>query len=109
MGVDPEPDGFCVVFGIEVRDRDRYARYRSQMRPILEQHGGIFAWDFHVSRAERGEHWINRLFAIRFPDRAARERFFSDGRYRAVRREFFELSVGRVAALAEFDASRDCA
>ena len=100
-----DASGHLLVMGLEVTDRDGYARYRAGMRPILASYGGSFRYDFEVAAVLEapGEARLNRVFAIAFPDREARRRFFDDPRYRAVRAEHFEPSVGAIATIAEAD------
>jgi uncharacterized protein (DUF1330 family) len=90
-----------VMMGLEVTDAVAYGRYRSAMAPILATYGGSFGCDFLVAAVLEGDPRINRVFALSFPDRAARERFLADESYRAVRAELFEPAVGRVVRLAE--------
>lgn len=96
---------FETIVGLQVRDREGYARYRAGMTPILRSHGGGFRYDFVVSETleSEAEHPINRVFAIHFPDRAAKERFFADPAYLKVRKEFFEPSVSARVTIAEYD------
>lgn len=99
-----EPDRYTILMGLEVRDEVAYSRYRSGMTPILESCGGGFAYDFSIAAVLKGDERINRVFAITFPDRAARARFFEDERYKAVRSEHFEPAVGARVVLAEFES-----
>ena len=46
---------------------------------------------------------INRVFTIRFPDRATADRLFADPAYLAVRGALFEPAVSHVTTLATFD------
>jgi hypothetical protein len=48
---------------------------------------------------------VNQVFTIDFPDRSARQRFFADARYLAVRAAHFEAAVAGVEILAELEAS----
>ncbi len=90
------------LFGLEVTDDAGYARYRENMGPILARYGGEFGCDFVVARVLRGpSSRINRVFTILFPDREARERFFADEEYRAVRARWFAPSVGAAEVLEE--------
>jgi uncharacterized protein (DUF1330 family) len=91
-----------VWVGLEVTDEALYARYRAGMMPILVEHGGRFDHDFVVSRVlvSTGSDRINRVFALSFPDRAARARFFGDERYRRVRAACFDPAVASRAELA---------
>jgi uncharacterized protein (DUF1330 family) len=97
--------------GLEVRDRERYARYREGMTPILERYGGRFDHDFVVAQVLRstGSPRINRVFAISFPGVEARARFYADASYRLVRAEHFEPAVVSIDELgaAGAAASRD--
>jgi uncharacterized protein (DUF1330 family) len=87
--------------GLEVTNPARYARYRAGIAPILTAHGGRFEHDFEVSKVLRSgaSGRINRVFALSFPDAAARARFFADEHYRRVRAEWFEPSVASVEEL----------
>jgi len=94
-----------ILVGLSVKDETGYQRYREGMLPILEAHGGSFGYDFRVSAVlrSRADHDINRVFTIRFPDRAARDAFFSNDAYRAVRSQFFDASVEGVTQLAAYE------
>ena len=94
---------FEMTVGLLVVDHDRYAQYRAEMTPLLEAAGGKFRYDFEVARTLKSEagHEINRVFVIQFPDRAGRERFFSDPRYLEIRGRLFESSVRGTAILTE--------
>jgi uncharacterized protein (DUF1330 family) len=90
------------LFGLEVTDEAGYARYRQEMTPILQRHGGAFGCDFVVARVLLApSSRINRVFTIMFPDLERRERFFADEEYRAVRARWFAPSVGAVEVLHE--------
>ena len=93
------------IFGLEVVDQIGYARYRSEMVPLMEAAGGTFRYDFDVGRVLRSENeaQINRAFVIRFPDRSASEKFFADPRYLEIRRRLFEPSVNAIVTIAEYD------
>jgi uncharacterized protein (DUF1330 family) len=95
---------FEMLVGLDVADEAIYARYREAMTPILTRYGGGFRYDFEVSRTLRSEvdHRINRVFTIYFADEAARDGFFADARYRAVREQFFTGSVGAMVVIAEY-------
>jgi len=95
---------YAELVAVEVVDRDGYARYRAAMAPILASHGGDFGIDFEIASVIRGPASFppNRVFTIRFPDRAARDRFFADVAYRAVRAAHFVPAVANVVTLAEF-------
>lgn len=91
------------IIGLNVIDAELYQQYRSEMTPLLEAAGGQFAYDFEIARTHRNAsaHEINRLFVIRFPDRAACERYFQDSAYRAIRANYFERAVSGLTVLAE--------
>lgn len=102
-----ESERLVTLFGLEVTDDAGYASYREAMMPILTRHGGAFGCDFVVARVLRGPNErINRVFTIAFPDAAARDRFFADEEYRAVRARWFTPSVGAVEVLEEGTAPR---
>ncbi len=93
-----------ILMAINVIDEKSYGSYRSAMMPILESYGGRFVYDFRVSevvKSATGEE-VNRLFTIRFPDWAARERFFADADYAKVRESLFDRSVASKTIIAEY-------
>lgn len=94
-----------MVFGLDVKDAELYRRYRAEMMPILERHGGAFGYDFVVAQVLRSPTPtpINRVFTIVFPDRAAADRFFTDPAYLAVREAWFTPAVGSVTTIADLD------
>lgn len=91
--------------GLEIRDPETYARYREHMRPILEKYGGHFRYDFWIAETLRSESEkpIERLFALVFPSREAKESFFADPDYKIVKEKYFTPSVASVTTLAEFE------
>lgn len=104
-----EPGAFVLLFALEVADQESYARYRAAMAPILASYGGDFGDDFVVSRVLRGHERVNRVFTMRFPDRAAKDAFFADPSYREVRAEHFEPAVAAVHALGRLVVEGDTA
>lgn len=92
------------IVALRVTDEEGYQRYRDGMTPILASHGGRFRWDFRISEVLQGagDEQLNRLFVLSFPDASAKEAFFSDPAYLAVREEHFDRSVGAVARIAEY-------
>ncbi|HEY8966383.1 MAG TPA: DUF1330 domain-containing protein [Candidatus Methylacidiphilales bacterium] len=94
-----------ILLGLQVSDDALYTRYREAMAPMLALAGGAFRFDFQVAAVlkKQTEAPINRVFAIRFPDRAAKERFFTDPAYLAVRERFFTASVEAVTVLSEYE------
>ncbi len=94
-----------ILVALDVADPPSYQRYREAMTPLLEAAGGSFRYDFEIARTLRSEapHPITRLFAIAFPDRAAREAFFADPDYLAAREQWFVPAVKGVTIVAEYD------
>jgi uncharacterized protein (DUF1330 family) len=95
---------FELMVGLLVVDHEKYAQYRAEMSPLLEAIGGGFRYDFEIARTLKSEakHDINRVFVIQFPDRASRERFFSDPKYIEIRTRLFEKSVQGTSIIAEY-------
>lgn len=93
-----------IVVGLEVVDQEAYARYRTEMGPLLAEAGGTFRYDFAVSSMIHGEVGaaINRAFVIQFPNRSTKERFFADPRYLEIRRRLFEPAVKARVTIAEY-------
>ncbi|MCX6611775.1 MAG: DUF1330 domain-containing protein [Acidobacteria bacterium] len=94
-----------MTVGLNVVDAAVYAEYRAGMTPILEAYGGGFRYDFEVARTLRNEEGreINRVFVLSFPDREAKERFFTDAAYLVVRERLFVSSVAAVTLIAEYE------
>lgn len=96
---------FEMMVAMDIASEDAYAAYRAAMTPILESYGGRFRFDFLVSQALKSEaqHNINRVFALHFPGRDARDAFFADRAYKKVRAEFFDRAVAGRTLIAEYD------
>lgn len=99
MAVDP--DAVTLLIALEVTDEAGYSSYRAGMRPILTEYGGRFGIDVRISEVLEGPvgPGANRLFTIEFPTATAREAFFADDRYRAVRARWFDAAVARIDKL----------
>lgn len=97
---------YQMMVALAVADQDAYAQYRAGMTPLLEASGGAFAYDFEVSRELKpgGDPPINRVFVISFPDKAAKDAFFSDTRYIEIRARHFTRAVARTVRIGEHDA-----
>jgi uncharacterized protein (DUF1330 family) len=85
-----------LLVGLHVTDQEGYTRYRQEMKPMLDVHGGSFTYDFTIDQAlvNCATHPINRLFVISFPSEDARKAFFNDPAYRQVRETWFVPAVG---------------
>jgi uncharacterized protein (DUF1330 family) len=96
---------FEMLVGLQVVDPALYRAYRDAMGPLLAKAGGGFRYDFEIGSTLRSEaaHPITRLFAIHFPDRAARDGFFSDPAYLQVRERYFAGAVRGRTVLAEYE------
>lgn len=94
-----------LLVAMHVVDEDVYRQYRAAMTPILESLGGGFRYDFVVSNALKSEapHPINRVFAIFFPDKKAKEAFYVHPDYVQIKKRFWEPSVAGRTILAEYE------
>lgn len=93
-----------ILVGVQVVDEGTYARYRAEMTPLLETHGGRFVVDVRVAeilRAPPGSPF-NRLFTIRFPSSQQRDAFFAHPDYLAVRAALFQPSVSSIVQLGDY-------
>ena len=93
-----------MLMGLQVADEGTYARYRAEMTPLLEAHGGRFLVDVRVAeilRAPSGSPF-NRLFTIRFPSRRQRDAFFTHPDYLAIRGRLFQPSVSSIVQLGAY-------
>jgi len=95
---------FDLTFGLLLVDHEKYAQYRAEMSPLLEAAGGKFRYDFEIARTLKSEakHDINRVFVIQFPDRATRERFFSNPKFAEIRTRLFDKSVQGMSIIGEY-------
>ena len=93
-----------ILVGLNVTDPGTYAKYREEMTPLLEAHGGSFGLDVWVSEVLRspGDKGFNRLFTIRFPSVEAMETLFSLPEYIEIRKRLFDPSVSTTARLARY-------
>lgn len=93
-----------ILRGVRVIDEAGYARYRAEMAPLLEAHGGRFILDVRVAEILRAPSptTFNRLFTIRFPSVRHRDAFFADPDYLAVCSRLFEPSVSEMARLGDY-------
>src|SRR5262245_24613861 len=92
-----------MTVGLLVTDHEQYAQYRAEIAPLLQASGGRFRYDFEVARTlkREAEHDMNRVFVLQFPDRAGKERFFSDPQYREIRARLYERAVKDTTIIAE--------
>jgi len=96
---------FDMTVGLFVSDQDKYAQYRAEMTPLLQAAGGAFRYDFEVARTLKSEagHDINRVFILRFPDREAKERFFTNQQYLEIRGRLFQPAVAGRITISEHE------
>lgn len=94
-----------IIVALNVTDHETYGRYREGMTPILKAHGGAFRYDFKIEETLKSasDHPITRVFAINFPDRATKEKFFANPDYLAVRGKFYDKSVAGRTIIADYD------
>ena len=97
-----------ILVGVHVIDEAGYARYRTEMTPLLEAHGGRFVLDVRVAEILRASSSVafNRLFAIRFPSARHRDAFFANPDYMAIRARLFEPSVSEMVRLGDYVVGR---
>jgi len=103
-----EMPSFEMLVALQVTDAEKYSQYRQEMTPLLEAAGGRFRYDFEVSRtlrSESGATGFNRVFVIQFPSEEAKDRFFANPEYKAIRARHFEPAVAHVELAASY--SRD--
>ncbi len=102
----PEARRHEIFVELQVRDEAGYSRYREAMRPLLEARGGYFRRDYRVVEVLQGPGSpVNRVFVISFPDAAAKQAFFADEAYRAVRAAFFDAAVESGGVVAAYETA----
>lgn len=94
-----------IMVGLTVSDDKVYADYREAMRPLLEQHGGGFRFDFVVSKVLKADanHPINRVFAIYFKDEENMNLFFGNPEYKKIKAQYFEKSVTGTTIISQYN------
>jgi len=93
---------FTITVALDISDTEVYAQYRAAMRPLLEQEGGRFTYDFSIAetlKSRDGQHY-NRIFLLEFPDLENHDRFFANPEYKAIRNRLFNASVRSFAILS---------
>jgi len=95
---------FEMIVGLFVINHEKYSQYRLEIAPLLRAAGGEFRYDLEVARVlkSKDDHDINRLFVIKFPDRASKDRFFNNPQYVEIRTRLFEEAVGARTNIAEY-------
>lgn len=96
---------FSRIMAMQILNDERYATYRENMTPIMSEYGGRFEYDFTIKETLKKccDVEINRVFMMVFPSKQQSLEFFSDPRYKEVRKTYFEDSVGSVTQIAEFE------
>ncbi len=94
-----------MLVGLHVTNNEMYQAYREKMTPVLVECGGGFGYDFRIAEVLKSQtdNEINRVFTIYFPDKEARQQFFSAESYKAIKAEFFESSVASTTLIAEYN------
>lgn len=94
-----------MLFGVAITDQSMYAAYRTGIRPLLAMVGGAFRWDMEVSGVLKSEVQgdFNRVFVISFPDRSARDGFFENPQYLALRARLLIPAVEKITVIAEYE------
>lgn len=84
-----------MMVGLTVTDDAMYQQYRDAMAPLLAAHGGGFRHDFTIGKVLKSasDHPINRVFAIYFASRDAKDAFFAHPDYVAIKARFFARAV----------------
>lgn len=95
---------FEMMVGLTVINEDIYSDYREAMKPLLEQHGGGFRYDFKISEVLKSEssHPINRVFAIYFANEDKMNAFFGNPDYKKIKERFFEESVAGTTIISQY-------
>jgi uncharacterized protein (DUF1330 family) len=94
-----------MLVALHLTDDAGYQEYRAAMTPLLHAAGGGFRYDFVVAKVlqSASDHPIQRVFAIHFPDRAARDAFYANPDYRAIRARHYDRSVAGRTVIAEYE------
>ncbi|WP_440877329.1 DUF1330 domain-containing protein [Thalassotalea sp. PLHSN55] len=90
------------IMAIDVSNDEIYDQYRKHMKPILRTYGGEFGFDFRIAEVlqSKTNDPINRVFTLSFPSKDAMEAFFTDAKYLAVKKQYFEPSVSSTTVIS---------
>ncbi|VAV84063.1 hypothetical protein MNBD_DELTA01-706 [hydrothermal vent metagenome] len=94
-----------IIVGLEVTDDKKYSAYREAIAPLLNRHSGGFSYDFKISEVLKNQEDrpINRVFLLRFEDKAGMDAFFSNPEYKKIKAELFENSVKAITIIAGYE------
>lgn len=93
-----------MLVGLNVTNDQDYAKYREGMTPLLESIGGGFGYDFKITEVLKSEveEKINRVFTIYFPNEEEMNKYFSDPKYKEIKKEFFEGAVESTTIISTY-------
>ena len=74
-----------VVVDVDVHDLQEFERYRVQVPPLVERHGGEYLARGGAVTVEEGNVEPHRVVILRFRDRAGAQAFFDDPDYAPVK------------------------
>lgn len=96
---------FETIVGLHVKNEELYAKYRTEMKSLLEKYEGGFRYDFKIQETLKSEteNSINRVFLIYFKNKEKKLSFFSDPEYKNIRETYFVPSVGSTTQIAEYE------
>lgn len=94
-----------MLIGVNVVDDAAYQSYRDEMGPILASCGGGFGYDFRVSEVIKSPtpEPINRVFTIYFADNDAKDAFFANEEYKAIKQRHFTAAVSDSTIIATYE------
>lgn len=94
-----------MMVGLQIKNDNEYSNYREAMKPILENHGGGFRYDFKVLEVLKNEEQrpINRVFAIYFESKERMDQFFTNPDYLQVKSKYFNISVEATTIISEYE------
>lgn len=83
---------------LDIEDAASYRRYRVEMQPLLEHHGGRFLLDADVEAVtiNPAGFEFRRVLLIAFPEEASSDAFFGDADYGRIKSEWFTPAVRQV-------------
>lgn len=93
------------LVGLFINDDALYQQYREGMQPLLKTYKGAFGYDFTIAQVLKSEtpEPINRVFTLRFETQALMDAFFSDEKYLAVRKRYFEPAVKFTTLISKYE------
>ncbi len=93
--------GVYIVAEIDIRDRERYAKYEAGFAPILLRHSGRLVGLDESAQSLEGEPLLGRVVIAWFPSRQHALDWFHDPQYQAIAEHRRAASTARFVSVVD--------